>query len=157
MNTFRTRFALMLTVAALPGCATPPAPLPAPDIATMALAQRSSEKIGVPADVRYRFSGAIAPGRPVSLQIAVIPRIEGRNLGIELPQTAGIALGKSPTRAALGKATATDVLRFAIELTPSAGAPDRLPLIVSMDVDGGHFFSVFSIPLGTAAAGPSIQ
>ena len=156
MNILRASFLTTLAAAALPACAVPPAtsgapPDAQPDFATMTAVQPRSGKIGVPVDVRYQYAGTITAGQPVSLHIAVIPRVEGRNLKIELPRTAGLASGgKSPASAVFGKAAAADTLRYTVELTPLAGAPDHVPLIVSMDVGGGHFFSVFPIPLAAA-------
>ena len=55
------------------------------------------------------------------------------------------------------KAAPASAYRHTVELTPAADAPDRMPVIVSMDVAGGRFFSVFSIPLRAQAAGAPIH
>ncbi len=154
---------VLLALAATAGCAAPavapPAPAPStePDIHAMAVAERRGEEIGAPVDVRYQFSGKVAAGRPVGLQIAAVPRVDGSNLRIELPQSAGVTIAKAGPAAAFGKATGASAYRYDVELTPAAEAPDRIPVIVSMDVAGGRFFSVFSIPLRAKAAGSPIH
>jgi len=152
------RILALLALAATGGCAAPPtAPAGDPDFMSMSVAERRGEKIGAPVDVRYQFAGVVATGRPVALQVAVVPRIEGSALRIEFPATRGVALGGASPGAVFGKAAPASAYRHTVELTPAADAPDRIPVIVSMDVAGGRFFSVFSIPLRAQAAGAPIH
>jgi hypothetical protein len=161
MNTARAL--VLMALAATAGCAAPAVSPPAiappadPGIETMAVAERRGEKIGAPVDVRYQFAGQIAAGRPVALQIAVVPRVDGSNLRVELPASTGVTIAKAGPAAAFSKATGASAYRYDVELTPAANAPERIPVTVSMDVAGGRFFSVFSIPLRAKAAGSPIR
>ncbi len=156
MSTHPNMAAILVLAAAASSCAAappaaPPAAEPAPALSAMIPAERGSEKIGAPVDVRYQFSGVMAAGRPVSLQLAVVPRVQGENLRIELAATPGVAVGASSAPLTVGKANAAGVYRYAFALTRAANAPVKLPLIVSMEIDGARFFSVFAIPLSAAA------
>ena len=61
-----------------------------PPLGEMHLA-RASGKVGPPVDVRYLVSGVAAKDQPVTLQLAFVPRIDGRNLRVEFPDTPGTA------------------------------------------------------------------
>lgn len=148
MNTTHSNIVALFLAIGASGCAAAP---PVPALAAMIPAERSSQKIGVPVDVRYQISGIMVTGRPANLQLAVIPRVEGENLRIELATTPGIAVSNSAEPLTIGKANAAGVYRYAFALTPATNAPGKVPLIVSMEIDGARFFSVFSIPLSAAA------
>ena len=150
MNTVSRLWSAFLCFALVSGCTAPvrDAPVAAPiDVAKMANAERLSEKIGVPADVRYAFSGEVIAGVPAQLQVAIIPRTDGDNLNVEFPVTAGVALRKSVTTQAFGKASVAAAYRLSVEISTDTRAPAKLPVIVSMDTADGRFFTVFGIPL----------
>lgn len=152
MNTMPRLLSALLGLALVAGCAAPSREAPAGaevDLAKMASAERRSEKIGVPADVRYALTGGDA-GMPLDLQIAVIPRIDGDDLRIEFPSTPGVSVAKSATAHVFGKASASAPYRLSLDLATDAQAPDRLPVIVSMKVGEARYFSVFAIPLRAA-------
>ncbi|MGE0580598.1 MAG: hypothetical protein AB7P31_00485 [Steroidobacteraceae bacterium] len=156
MSTHPNLAAILLLAVAASNCAATPPPTPsaaepAPALSAMIPAQRSGGKIGVPVDVRYQFSGVMVAGRPTNLQLAVIPRVQGENLRIELAATPGVAVLAPSAPLKVGKAAAAGVYRHAFALTHAANAPAKLPLIVSMEIDGARFFSVFAIPLSADA------
>ncbi|MGQ0835256.1 MAG: hypothetical protein ACT4O5_10105 [Gammaproteobacteria bacterium] len=107
-------------------------------------------KIGVPVDVRYKVSGVVAKDQPATVQLAFVPRVAGTNLRIEFPETAGVAVDAGWGAVWAEKATTSDVFRRNVSVTPTAGDSGEMRAIVSMDFDGGRYFSVFSIPVGAA-------
>lgn len=108
-------------------------------------------KIGVPVDVRYKVSGVVAKDQPATVQLAFVPRVAGSNLRIEFPETAGVAVDAGSGAVWAEKATTSDVFRRNVTVTPTAGDSGEMRAIVSMDFDGGRYFSVFSIPVGAAS------
>ncbi|MGD9598114.1 MAG: hypothetical protein AB7G76_02480 [Steroidobacteraceae bacterium] len=156
MNTASRLSSALLGLALVAGCTAPAREAPAAaqiDVAKMASAERLSEKIGVPADVRYAFSGDGVAGAPAQLQVAIIPRTDGNNLRVEFPATAGVSLHQSTAAQTFGKASAAAAYRLSVAVSAGSQAPAKLPVIVSMDTAAGRFFTVFGIPLrasGTA-------
>lgn len=108
-------------------------------------------KIGVPVDVRYKVSGVVAKDQPATVQLAFVPRVAGSNLRVEFPETAGVAVDAGSGAVWAEKATTSDVFRRNVSVTPTAGDSGEMRAIVSMDFDGGRYFSVFSIPVGAAS------
>ncbi|MGH8285405.1 MAG: hypothetical protein ACRETT_06525 [Steroidobacteraceae bacterium] len=108
-------------------------------------------KIGVPVDVRYKVSGVVTKDQPATVQLAFVPRVAGSNLRIEFPETAGVAVDAGSGAVWVEKATTLDVFRRNVSVTPTAGDSGEMRAIVSMDFDGGRYFSVFSIPVGAVS------
>jgi len=119
----------------------------APPLDQMSLAA-SVGKIGVPVDVRYQVSGTVSKNQPATVQLAFVPRVEGTNLRVEFPETPGVAVETGSGTVWSQKADVSDVFRHQVVVTPTAGDTGEMRAIVSMDLDGGRFFSVFAIPLG---------
>jgi hypothetical protein len=128
--------------------AAAPVPAPAaaaePPLASMALAAPGS-KLGVPADLRYRFDGDAASGQAVTLHLAAVPRVAGSNLAVSIKQVPGIKTTVSEYRAA--RATATTAYRQQLSLVREANGPTELRVVVTMDMPIGSAFSYFSVPL----------
>jgi hypothetical protein len=152
--------ALIATLAAGCGSAalSPPAEgataEPAPE--RMSLARPVSGKIGAPVDVRYEFDGTPAPNRPTTLSLAVVPRVSGRNLRVEFPATKGLDIRGDTVPLSSQKADAAGVFRRTLVVTPLTAAADEFRVLVSLDVGGGRYFGIHSIPL-TASAVPEQQ
>ena len=123
------------------------ADVPRPPLEQMALA-RPVGKIGVPVDVRYLVSGVIAKDQPATVQLAFVPRVAGSNLQVQFPDTAGVTIDAGSRELRAQKATTTDVLRHSVLVTPTASDSGEMRAIVSMDFDGGRYFSIFTIPVG---------
>jgi hypothetical protein len=125
--------------------ATPkPTAAQVPDLESMRLA-KSSGKLGVAADVRYAFDAAPAPGQPVTLNIAVIPRVAGQTLEFSLQPAEGVQVAAGPvTRLKINQA---DTLRQQYSITPTAGMPRTLRVLVTHHWDGGSAFGFYSIPV----------
>jgi len=115
----------------------------APSIERM-LPAEASGKIGAPVDVRYLVGEKLA-GSSTRLDLAFIPRVAATNMKIEFPATKGVTIESGNERAILQKTSAAEVYRRRLAVNASKGASVRA--IVSMEVDGGTFFSVFVIPL----------
>lgn len=115
-----------------------------PDLAGMSLA-RASSKLGVPVDLRYQFEDTVETGRPVTLHLAAVPRVEGSNLSVSVRETAGIdaAAGAITAR----KADASRAYRQQMLVTRQADAATELRVLVTMDVPEGSAFGYFSVPL----------
>jgi hypothetical protein len=104
-------------------------------------------KIGPPVDVRYNVEGVFAKGQPVTLQLAFVPRLDGRNLRVEFPESAGMTFASAPAALASAKASRSDVLRHAILVTPKTDSAE-VRAIVSIDVGEARYAGTVSIPLG---------
>lgn len=115
-----------------------------PPLESMQLAQGNG-KLGVAADVRYSFDTAALPDQPVTLNVAVVPRVAGQTLEFSLQPADGVRVAAGPvTRLKVGQA---DTLRQQYSITRSAGAPRTLRVLVTQQWDGGSAFGFYSIPL----------
>lgn len=115
----------------------------APDLDSMLVA-KTSGKLGVAADVRYSFDAAAAPNQPVTLNIAVVPRVAGQILEFSLQPTEGVQIAAGPvTRLKVNQA---DTLRQQYSITRTAGTPRTLRVLVTHQWDGGSAFGFYSIP-----------
>jgi hypothetical protein len=124
----------------------------APPLEQMPLAQ-ASERMSVPVDVHYSSGNATA-GQPMALHLAFVPRVAGENLRVEFPHAKNATVETAKADFVQQKADADSVIRRSIVVTPHQDGGARVRVIVSMDVEGGRFFSVFSIPVGAADAAP---
>jgi hypothetical protein len=105
-------------------------------------------KLGPPVDVRYQVSGVVAKDQPVTLQLAFVPRLDGRNLRVEFPESAGVSIDSSSQPLASVKASKADVLRHKLLVTPTVADSGQLRAIVSIDVGDARYAGAVSIPLG---------
>lgn len=121
-----------------------------PPLGEMHLA-RVSGKLGPPVDVRYLVSGVAVKDQPVTLKLAFVPRLDGRNLRVEFPDTAGVAIETGAEPLASQKASKSDVLRHTLLVTPTAADSAEVRVIVSIDVGGAKYAGVVSIPVGDRA------
>src|SRR5690606_14139329 len=120
-----------------------------PALDSMQLAKAGS-KLGVAVDLRYQFDAAAEPGRPATLHLAAVPRVEGSNLSVRIKETPGIEAFAAPRTAQ--KANASQAYRQQLTVTRHADAPAELRVLVTMDVAEGSAFSYFSVPFGDASA-----
>lgn len=127
-----------------------PAAIAEPAIETMSKAQASS-KISVPADVRYQLSGRALQDQPMTVQIAVVPRVAGQNLRVEFPDSPGVSVESGGGASVEQKVEAAGVYRRSLNLTPRTATGAAMRVLVSMDVDGGRYFGIFSVPLSDDA------
>ncbi|MBC8027448.1 MAG: hypothetical protein H7Y89_15765 [Steroidobacteraceae bacterium] len=105
---------------------------------------KTSGKLGVAADVRYSFDSARAPDQPVTLNIAVVPRVAGQILKFSMQPTEGVQIAAGPvTRLKVNQA---DTLRQQFSITRTAGTPGALRVLVTHQWDGGSAFGFYSIP-----------
>lgn len=114
-----------------------------PDLDSMLVA-KTSGKLGVAADVRYSFDAAAAPNQPVTLNIAVVPRVAGQILEFSLQPTEGVQIAAGPVTRL--KVNETDTLRQRYSITRTAGTPRTLRVLVTHQWDGGSAFGFYSIP-----------
>jgi hypothetical protein len=143
--------ALIVTLATGCGSATLPPPSTGATAETaveeMSLAQPASAKIGAPVEVRYEFDAAPAPNQAVTLNLAVVPRVPGRNLRIEFPATSGVDIQGETAPLSVQKADPAGVLRRRLFVTPLTATATEFRVIVSMDAGSGRYFGIHVIPL----------
>jgi hypothetical protein len=147
--------ALIATLAAGCGAALPPPAQGATAetaLEQMSLAQPASGKISAPVDVRYEFEGSPAPNRPVTLNLAVVPRVSGRNLRVEFPATSGLDVQGETAPLSAQKADAAGVFRRRLVVTPLTATATEFRVMVSMDVGSGRYFGIHVIPLAALPA-----
>ncbi len=121
-----------------------------PPLGEMHLAAVSG-KLGPPVDVRYLVSGVAAKNQPVTLQLAFVPRLDGRNLRVEFPETAGITIETGATALTAQKASKADVVRHTLLVTPTEADAGEVRAIVAIDVGEARYAGVVSIPVGRGA------
>lgn len=127
-----------------PSATAKPTAAQVPDLESMRLA-KSSGKLGVAADVRYSFDATSAPGQPVTLNVAVVPRVAGQTLVFSLQPADGVQVAAGPvTRLKVNQA---DTLRQQYAITRTAGTARTLRVLVTHQWDGGSAFGFYSIPL----------
>jgi glucose/arabinose dehydrogenase len=126
-----------------PAATAKPTSAQVPDLDSMRLA-KTSGKLGVSADVRYSFDSATAPGQPVTLNIAVVPRVAGQNLEFSLQPDEGVEAAAGPvSRLKVGQ---VDTLRQQYSITRNHATPRTLRVLVTHQWDGGSAFGFYSIP-----------
>jgi hypothetical protein len=140
---------------------TDPSPAPNPTAAanqpaldTMQLAlpaARSSAKMSVPVDLRYRFDGEPLENQPVTLHLAAVPRVAGSNLNVSFKKVQGIDVAAGATLNAR-KASANSDYRQQYSVTRQASAPSEIRVLITMDLPEGQAFGFFSVPF---EAGPA--
>jgi hypothetical protein len=118
-----------------------------------------SRKISVPVELRYHFDAPPAPGQPVTLHLAALPRAEGTRLSVSITKAEGLQVAAAPLTVA--KVTAGGVYRQQLEVTQRNATAARIRVLVTMDQAQGSGFGFFTIPLdgGNAAQkqAPSVK
>jgi hypothetical protein len=104
----------------------------------------------VPIDVRYAFSGNAAKNQSASLQLAFVPRVQGSALRVEFPRSETVSVSETE-ELMVQKAAPASVHRHNLVVTPLKGDTGEIRALVSMDVDGGRYFGIFVIPVGSSA------
>ena len=119
-----------------------------PDIDAMVLVPSvQMGKVGVPVDVRYKLAGVAAKDQPTPLDLAFVPRIEGTNLEVTFigSETTSIDAGAAPF--VVAKPATSSIQRRRLTVTPRAADDGMVRVQVSMDVAGGRYVSIFTIPV----------
>jgi hypothetical protein len=116
----------------------------AAEVSSWAVA-RPQAKLGVAVDLKYQIDGEVAANRPVTLRVALVPRVAGTNLSLEVRPTDGMRIDAAPL--ALQKANAAGVYRHSFAITPSAGKTGPIRVLVGMDTVEGRSYGIFTIPV----------
>ena len=120
------------------------------------LVAKASSKLSVAVSLRYSFDGSVAADQPVTLHLAALPRVEGTNLNVAVKEVNGVRLAEGPLN--LQKAGSANVYRKQVSVTPLAGSPAELRVLVTMNVGPDLGFGYFTIPLTDAqTAGTNAQ
>ncbi len=83
-------------------------------------------------------------GQPVTLHLAVVPRVAGSNLTMSIKREPGINAIASELTAQ--KASASATYRQELSVTKLAGGPSGLQVLVTMELPEGSAHSWFNIP-----------
>ena len=140
------------TAAAAASEATAPTALQSkaePDIKRMKLA-KTVGKVSVPVDVRYAYVGGVSKSGSESLQLAFVPRVEGSALRVEFPRSESVSISET-SEVHVQKAAPASIHRHNLVVTPLKGGNGEIRALVSMDVNGGRYFGIFVIPVGSSA------
>lgn len=124
-----------------------------PELASMKLATAESSKLGVPVDLRYSFDGTVEPGRPVTVHLAAVPRVEGTNLNVSIKEDPALQFAAAPFVAQ--KASSSTAYRQQLSVMKLASGPAELRVLVTMQVGETSAFSWFGVPLTEEAARPA--
>lgn len=126
-----------------------------PDFAQMTPAKPMG-KVSVPVDVRYEIatpSGGASKSTVATVQIAFVPRVAGSALRVEFPGAPGNKANAEPLQ--VEKAASAAVYRRKLVVGSKAAEAGVVRALVSMDVDGGRYFGIFAIPVGSVPVAPS--
>ena len=137
-----------------PAPTEPAVPKPAasePELDSMMVA-KASEKQSVAVGLRYTFEGGASPNQPVTLHLAALPRVDGTNLRVTVKAAPGLQLADGPL--SMQKAGPASVYRKNVSVTPLAGSPRELRVLVTMNMGPDLAFGYFTIPL---PGGPPID
>ncbi|MGH8178979.1 MAG: hypothetical protein ACREV5_22185 [Steroidobacter sp.] len=118
-----------------------------PPLEHMKVAQVNG-KITVPVEVRYQFASEPLRNQPTTLDLAFVPRVGGENLKIELPKSKSVIVQAAGAPLMQQKADAKQTIRRKVLVTALTEASSEVRVLVSMDVEGGRYFGVFTIPIG---------
>lgn len=134
-----------------PSAVPKPTAAAVPAVESMRVAQPSA-KLGVAVDLRYQFDAEPLPNQPVTLHLAAVPRVGGSNLKVSVKPAEGLQVASSDALQ-IQKASAAGIYRQQMSLTRTAGGPQNLRVLVTMDMADGRAFGYYSIPLssGTTA------
>ena len=139
-------------------CAASPVARPGGAPAGEALQDAVAEgKIGAPVRVQYQLMGALFPNQPVALRLSVTPKVAGQRLLLEVPDAAGYQSLKESRTLVAGKASSGISTDTTVMLTPTATTAADLRILVSYDVEGARYFSVYRVPLAARAAVPAAR
>jgi len=127
-----------------PSPAAQPAAYQGPALDSM-LAATPSAKLSVPVDLRYRFDAEPLANQPVTLHLAAVSRVAGSNLHVSVKQTQGLQVASGPLE--VQKATVAGVYRQQLSVTRSAAGPEKLRILVTMEMPEGTAFGYYSVPL----------
>jgi hypothetical protein len=108
-------------------------------------------KVGAPVDVRYQFMGPVIKDQPVALQIAVVPRVPGASLELELPASDTVALEPRRMTLAADRVSAKTEFRRTVMITPRIASGGRVMVLVSLAVGNANYASYYSITVGAPA------
>jgi hypothetical protein len=131
--------------------ATPPIDDTDPDIATMHVAEQASSKIGVPVDVLYSMAGLAVQNQPTSLNVAVVPRLEGTNMRVFFLPSESVSIELDGAGFAVERAEPSAVYRQRLVVTPQQVVAGSFRVQVIMDVADGRYAGIFTIPIGGGA------
>lgn len=140
--------AVILAALALAACTHTGVVTETPDLKDMKLAS-TGEKIGAPVDVRYAIQGPVAQRQATTVALAMVPRVAGK-MRVEFASTDDVAIVADKTPLVTEKAAAASAYRYSVKATPLKANTGTLQVIVSMDIEGRSYFSVFNIPLAAA-------
>lgn len=151
---------IVLTTAMVPLlaiAATAPKDTLPPQLARMTHAVHVSEKMGAPIDVYYRHMSVTKSSADPSMQISFVPRVASDNLKVELTPDAGVAIDNGAAPLLLRKAEARGIYNRYLSVRRTIGGPANIRAIVSVEVGGARFFSVFTIPADAASVAGQLQ
>ena len=119
-----------------------------PDLDAMVLvASVDMGKVGVPVDVRFKLAGVAAKDQPTPLDLAFVPRIEGTNLEVTFIGSATTSIDAGAAPFVVAKPAVSSIQRRRLTVTPRAADEGAVRVQVSMDVAGGRYMSIFTIPV----------
>jgi hypothetical protein len=120
-----------------------------PELSTM-LPAHADAKLGVPVELRYSFDDAVQVGRPVTLNLAAVPQVDGGNLMLGLKEQPGIQAANTPLT--VKAASAGGVYRDRMSVTQIEGGPAEVRVFVKMDLPQGSAFSWYTVPFAPPAS-----
>lgn len=115
-----------------------------------------SEKIGAPVDLYYQNVPPDAPGQSAALQLAIVPRMAGNAMQVQFVPDTGVTIETGASILALQKVQGGNIYRRNLAVRWGAGVPGHIRSIVSIDIGGNRFMSIFTVPVVAAATDPNL-
>lgn len=110
-------------------------------------AQARTTKPGAPVDLKFELRGRPEAGRPLPIDIVVLPRAETESLRVSFIATAGLAVRPAPLPTQYDKVRAASEYRHTLNVVPLQDGVHYLHAIVVMDSPNGPQARAFSIPV----------
>ncbi len=108
-------------------------------------------KPGAPVDLWWEMKDRPKAGEPMTIELAMVPRIDTTHLRATFIATDGLNVRPSPTPASFKDAEAGGIYRHSLAVVPREDGAYYVSVIVLMDLEGGPQARTFSMPVMVGA------
>jgi hypothetical protein len=128
---------------------------PSPDELTAGMVEAATiGKSTVPVGVKFDVSARPVVGQPLTIILAVLPKIIADPATLQLAGGEGLTLAGAPVRVEMTEVEPAQVYRQTVSVTPTVAGVQLLELSVSLKHDDMTETRVFAVPLIVA---PSVE
>jgi hypothetical protein len=107
----------------------------------------NASKPGAPVDLKFKIGERPAVGKPLSIEVAFVPRVATDHLRATFIATDGLQVQPSDVPASFEKAQPASVYRYTLTVVPRDEGVYYVSAIVLMDLSSGAEARTFNIPV----------